>query len=67
MKNQKYLTQKEFADLKGVSRQTVHSLIKTGKINTAEIYGKKLIVLDRTAKEWKAEPGKRNDLKGAKK
>lgn len=63
-----HLTPSQFAKMKGVSRETVRSLINKGKINTTEIYGKKVIILDRTAKKWKPEPGKRFDLlKGAKK
>lgn len=59
---------KEFADKKKVSRQTVHSLIKSKKIKTSEFLGKKVIIYDDTAKNWKPEPGKRTDLKkGAKK
>lgn len=57
----------EFAKMKGVSRQTVHSLIKSRKLNTSEFLGKKVIILDKKAQDWKPEPGKRTDLKGGKK
>jgi len=59
---------KEFAEKKNISRQTVHSLIKSKKITVTEFLGKKVIVYDEKAKNWKPEPGKRTDLKkGAKK
>ena len=53
----------EYAKLKKVSRQTVHSLIKSKTIHTKEFAGMKLIVMDKKAQEWKPEPGKRTDLK----
>jgi len=53
----------EFAKRKGVSRQTVHSLIQSKKLNTREFAGMKLIVMNKKATNWKPEPGKRTDLK----
>lgn len=61
------ITIKEFAQQKKVSRQTVHSLITSKKINTSEFLGKKVIIYDDKAKNWKPEPGKRTDLKKGKK
>lgn len=57
----------EFAKLKGISRQSVHNLLKNGQLDSKEIVGKRCVVYNKKARDYKPNPGRRNDLKGGKK
>lgn len=60
----KGLTILEFAKLKKVSAQTVRFQIRKGNLETQTLYGGrvKLIVMNKKAREWKTQPGRRTDL-----
>lgn len=60
---EKYLTITEFVKLKGVSRQSVHSLINSNRLDTKVMFGKRLIVNNKKAKDYQPNPGRRTDLK----
>jgi len=60
---EKYITIKEFAKQKGVSRQSVHSLINNNRLDTKVMFGKRLIVNNKIARDYRPNPGRRTDLK----
>ena len=60
---EKYLTITEFVKLKGVSRQSVHSLINGNRLDTKVMFVKRLIVNNKKANDYQPNPGRRTDLK----
>ena len=52
-----YLTIPQFANLKGVSRQTVYSAIKRREIDSINLYGKTLILSNTMSKNYKPHQG----------
>jgi len=61
----KGLTISEYAKLKKVSEPTVRFQIRNKNLDTVLLYGGrvKLIKMNKKARDWKPQPGKRTDLK----
>jgi predicted DNA-binding protein YlxM (UPF0122 family) len=46
---------KDFASIKGCSRQTIYSAIKRGELNSLKKYNLTLIINDTLAQSWEAQ------------
>lgn len=51
----KYITQKELADLTGKKRQWINYLVSLGRLNSIKILGKKVIIRDQKVENFLKE------------